>query len=313
MTSRKLLFTSCVILLILSTTAVSTHAQRRRACCVDNQIYYRGGPVLTGVVNVYYIWYGTWNGSGAHGSNRVSDSVATQNLLTNLVSGLSGSPYENINTTYFAGTDDVSGFLSMAPTIIDSSYSHGVYLSEQDVHDIVAAHIGTDLARDPNGVYIVLTSSDIGATVTAAGQTLGTCGQTANGGSVTAMCGWHGSSNYFNLGGDDLKFGWVGNPDRCPSFCEAPANQINSPNNNTGGDGMANHVAHELEEAISDPDHTTWYDNHGLENADKCAWQFGSTMLLSNGAIANILLNGTYYLIQENWVNANGGSCAMNL
>src|SRR5258708_26191551 len=170
MTSRKLLFTSCVILLILSTTAVSTHAQRRRACCVDNQIYYRGGPVLTGVVNVYYIWYGTWNGSGAHGSNRVSDSVATQNLLTNLVSGLSGSPYENINTTYFAGTDDVSGFLSMAPTIIDSSYSHGVYLSEQDVHDIVAAHIGTDLARDPNGVYIVLTSSDIGSTVTAAGQ-----------------------------------------------------------------------------------------------------------------------------------------------
>ena len=79
---------------------------------------------------------------------------------------------------------------------------------------------------------------------------------------------------------------------------------------------MASILAHELEEATTDPDLNAWYDRRGAENADKCAWTFGTTYTTSNGALANMQLGGAGttvardYLIQRNWVNASGGFCA---
>jgi hypothetical protein len=102
---------------------------------------------------------------------------------------------------------------------------------------------------------------------------------------------------------------YCGNPDRCPSACEA---QTTSPNGNAGADGMASIIAHESEEAISDPDLNAWYDNRGYENADKCAWTFGTEYTVSNGSKANLKLGTRDYLIQQNWVNASRGYCAMS-
>ena len=106
----------------------------------------------------------------------------------------------------------------------------------------------------------------------------------------------------------DIKYSFVGNPDRCPSACEA---QSTGPNGNAGADGMASIIAHELEEAVTDPDLNAWYDHRGYENADKCAWTFGTTYAAGgNGAVANMQLGSRNYLIQQNWVNAGGGYCA---
>ena len=49
-----------------------------------------------------------------------------------------------------------------------------------------------------------------------------------------------------------------------------------------------------------------WGDSTDAENADKCAWTFGPVYRLSSGAYYNLFLGGLYYLIQRNWVNANG-------
>ena len=49
---------------------------------------YHGGPVMTGTTNVYLIWYGAW------GTNTATT------IIPDLVTGLSGSPYFMINTTY---------------------------------------------------------------------------------------------------------------------------------------------------------------------------------------------------------------------
>ena len=73
---------------------------------------------------------------------------------------------------------------------------------------------------------------------------------------------------------------------------------------------MASIIAHELEEAHTDPDLNAWYDNRGYENADKCAWTFGTTSTASNGSKYNMTLGTRQYLIQQNWVNAGSGSCA---
>jgi hypothetical protein len=86
--------------------------------------------------------------------------------------------------------------------------------------------------------------------------------------------------------------------------------QTTSPNENAGADGMASIIAHELEESVTDPELNAWYDRRGYENADKCAWTFGSTSTAPNGSLYNMSMGGRNWLIQQNWVNAAGGYCA---
>jgi hypothetical protein len=247
-----------------------------------NGIDYHGGPLILGGTNIYYIWYGNWSGNNA-------DSI-----LTTLAQGIGGSGYFNINTTYYDGSNrHVSNSVTYKSATSDN-YSHGTALSDAGVQSVVASTINAGkLPNDPNGVYFVLTSADVN-------ETSGFC---------TQYCGWHTHSAIMGLG--DVKYSFVGNPDRCPSACAA---QTTSPNGNAGADGMASIISHELEEATTDPDLNAWYDRRGQENADKCAWTFGTQTQLPSGALYNVTFGSTNtkFLIQQNWVNASGGYCAMS-
>jgi hypothetical protein len=244
-----------------------------------NGISYHGGPLMTAGPNVYYIWYGDWSGNSA------------TNILTDLAQGIGGSRYFNINTTYYdGGGAHVANSVSYQGSTTDN-YSQGKALSDSAVQAVVSSAISSGrLPKDGQGVYFVLTSSDVN-------ETSGFC---------TQYCGWH---THGTIGGSDIKYSFVGNPDRCPSACEQ---QTISPNGNAGADGMASIIAHELEEATTDPDLNAWYDTRGRENADKCAWTFGGTSTLSSGAQYNVTFSSTKFLIQQNWVNASGGYCAMS-
>jgi hypothetical protein len=245
----------------------------------SNGINYHGGPVMLGTVNAYYIWYGNWSGNSA------------TTILTDFAQNVGGSPYENINSTYYDGSNNhVSGAVHYAGSTTDN-YSQGTSLSDNQIETVVSSAITSGrLPKDSNGIYFVLTSSDV----------------TASSGFCSQYCGWHTNGT---VSGTDIKYSFVGNPDRCPSSCEQ---QTTSPNGNAGADGMASIIAHEMEEAISDPDLNAWYDRRGYENADKCAWTFGTTYSVSNGSLANVRLGSRDFLIQRNWVNASGGYCAMS-
>ena len=252
----------------------------KNAPAQSNGILYHGGPVILGTTNVYYIWYGTWS------ANSIS-------ILMNLASSIGGSPYFNINTTYYNGSNaHVSNAVSFSNSNSTSdNYSLGKNLTDANIKTIVTNAISSGrLPKDTNGVYFLLTSSDV----------------TATSGFCTQYCGWH---THGTISGSDIKYAFIGNPDRCPSACEA---QTTSPNGNPGADGMASIIAHELEEAVTDPDLNAWYDRRGYENADKCAWTFGTTSTASNASKYNMTLGGMQYLIQRNWVNASGGYCAVS-
>jgi len=156
--------------------------------------------VIHGGTNVYYIWYGDWSGNNA------------QSILEHLAGNIGGSPYFNINTTYYDGSGSVANAVNFVGSSFDS-YSQGSALSDAAVQAIVAAQNPTDT----NGVYFVLTSADVD-------ETSGFCKK---------YCGWHTAAQINTL---DIKFAFVGNPDRCPKNCEA---QTTSPNGNAGADGMA--------------------------------------------------------------------------
>ena len=246
-----------------------------------NGISYHGGPVMTNGANVYYIWYGDW-------STNTGKAV-----LTDLIVGAPTSAYYNINTTYTdAAGKKVSNLVSLKGQIDVSSATLGKSLTDSQIFSLVSGAIKTGtLPSDPNGVYFVLTSSDV----------------TASSGFCTAYCGWH---SYGTVGTAKIKFSFVGNPEtRCPNSCGARAK---SPNANPGADAMASVIMHELSEAVTDPQLSAWFDSRGYENADKCAWTYGASVYVTgNGASANVKLGGRDFLIQQNWVNSGGGYCSM--
>jgi hypothetical protein len=245
----------------------------------SNGISYHGGKLILGTTNVYYIWYGNWAGNSA------------TSILTDFAQSIGGSPYYNINTTYYDGSNNhVANSVHFAGSTTDA-YSRGTSLSDSAIQGVVSDAISSGrVPTDTNGVYFVLTSKDV----------------TASSGFCTQYCGWH---THGSIGGLDIKYSFVGNPDRCPSACAA---QTVGPSGNAGADGMASIIAHELEEAVTDPDLNAWYDTRGYENADKCAWTFGQTTLAPNGSKYNVTLGNRQFLIQQNWVNASGGYCAMS-
>jgi hypothetical protein len=256
-------------------------AQLAAPAVSQNGINYHGGSVMTSTHNTaYFIWYGNWSGNDA------------PTILENMVKHIGGSPWFNINTTYTNRSGlPIDNAMHFGGSINVDSSTHGTTLDDAAIQAIVSdAVTGGKLPKSANGIYFVLTSSDIM-------ESSGFCSQ---------YCGWH----YFGtIDGLRLKYSFIGNPDQCPTACSA---QQSSPNGNVGADGMASIIAHEMSETVSDPYVSAWTDSSGEENADKCAWTFGTETSLPNGSQYNVTFGSMNYLIQQNWVNANGGSCAMS-
>jgi hypothetical protein len=249
-------------------------------------IQYHNGPVMTGTLNVYIIWYGNWASS------------TTPTIIEDLAKNIGGTPYMNINSTYTnaSGTPSATS-VNFVKSIYDN-YSNGTTsakkkLSDSTIQALVSKRIGTgkEFPADANGIYFLITSQDV----------------TATSGFCTQYCGWH---SYGTLGGTaNLKYSFLGDPARCITGCAAYSGT--TPNGNAGADGLASIFAHELEEAGSDPQLNAWYDSSGYENADKCAWTFGTEYTTANGGSANMKIGTRDYLIQRNWVNAGAsGYCA---
>lgn len=247
-----------------------------------NDISYHGGPVMLGTVNLYYIWYGAWDFT--------TDNTNT--ILNDFGRYIGATPYFNINTTYYdLARRAVSGAVGFpAPNDVIDPGSQGTALTDAAVQTIVSSALASGrLPTDPNGVYFVLTSKEIT-------ETSGFC---------TQYCAWH---TYGTINNANIKFGFVGNPLRCPSACSA---QTVTPNRNEGADAMANLIAHELAESATDPNLNAWFDRSGLENADKCAWTFGATKTTQNGSQYNVMFGARQWLLQQNWINRGRGFCTL--
>ncbi len=305
-------------------------------------IEYHGGAVMgmnaSVGTRVHLIWYGNWTGNSAltllphvvthasgaspcsrHAAANANSSHAALRLTS------SGSDYMKINSQYYS--DVARAFVS--PTLVLGAqfsfvgYPRGATLSDAAVQALVADAMAPDtpgaLAYDASAMYIVLTSADVAL----------------SSGFCTSYCGWHTASNVL---GRHTRFGFVGNGARCPTACAGLTQNI-APNGNLGADAMASILMHEIVEVLTDPDldgcvparvrrvsaacmHAVlfkrlrlrrWYDGGGMENADKCAWRYGSIRRLPSGRVFNVNWGGKYFLIQQNWVpRSTGGLCALS-
>jgi hypothetical protein len=251
---------------------------------------YHGGPLITTPI-VYLIWYGNWNQANG------ADTPAAQAVVRDFVRSVGGSPYYLLNTTASAGGTTITGGVTFGGETTDTG-SQGTSLTDARVLSVVTSAISSGrLPFNSRGVYFVLTSSNVS-------ETSGFCSQ---------YCGWHTAAN---TAVGHVRYSFVGNAARCLNACSA---QTNSPNGIAGADAMVSIVAHELEEANTDPDLNAWFDSNGAENADKCAWTFGHFQFTApNGSFANMTLTspaGTTrnYLVQRNIkITSSGNFCMMD-
>jgi hypothetical protein len=267
------------------------------AVVTGNGIEYNGGPVMLGPHNVYFIWYGNFSGNSA------------LTILPDLINGFGGSQYFNTNTTYGDVSANIANSVTMAGAVFDN-YSQGTALNATTFSNLINATLNSGkVPVDSNGIYFVLTSPDVTLNfppATPGGPPQGFC---------TAFCGFHTSGTVGTINPIDIKVAFVGDPaTQCPARPGQPgcSAQALSPNGNEGADAMANVMAHELNETITDPDGNAWFHtNTAGEVGDLCNFQFGNTFTALNGAHANVVLSGRQFLIQSNWLNSGGGSCAM--
>lgn len=241
--------------------------------------YQSWGRIMPGASNVYFIWYGNWSGDPA------------VNILSDLAISLGGSSYFRIGTRY----GDVNGEAPNGGLVFGGSvydlYSRGSTLSDTDIRDILINQLdGGGLPQDSRGIYVVLATPDVWA----------------SSGLDVSYCAFHDFTRYY---GTNLAYVFVGGPARAPTLCSP---QQLSPNGDYNADAMASLLAAELFNSVTDPDRSAWYDRLGLEAADKCAWNYGTTYQAANGARANIRLGQRDYLLQQLWVPGKGaGFCAL--
>jgi hypothetical protein len=184
----------------------------------------------------------------------------------------------------------------VANTLAYSGYwadSSGAPSSGASVGD---AAIQSEIVKGLSGGQLTYDSSTVYAVFSGPGVNLG-------GGAFSQYCAYHGD---FTWNGNTVLYAVMPYDYTNPAACSGLSG---SPNADPAADAEVSVLVHELEESNTDPQLNAWYDNSGYENADKCAWNFGSTFT-SGGGQANVSIGSKAFLVQQNWLNAGGGACA---
>ena len=242
---------------------------------------------LTGTIALIPVWVGNWASSDVTNWNNVLG-----NIVTSLGSGSANSvavPGHVFNTTtlYYTSQGLTPPSLQWVPnTTVTAPTANAV--SDSDV----ATYIGNFIAANPTivpagatPVYIY-----IGANTTLLTSGFG-----------STYCGWH---SYGNLASTGTNIPFIAFQNFVSTFNKACAPQTTSPNGSVPLDAMASVMVHEVDETLTDPFFSGWYDSNGYESADKCQRTYGVSYVLS-GAHYNVQLGSLKYLIQQNWLENN--------
>lgn len=265
-----------------------------RAPASNSGIFYHNGPILTTPKAAAIYWSAgvIYAGGPAAGTTGTGPDGS---LIGRFMSNLGASPYWAINNTY---TNGAGGRVATSLGFIGYwavGSAPPAAPTDANMQALINQGLSTGkLAWDPQAIYTIFTGP---------GVNLG-------GGFGSQYCAYHywytAPAGAGPAAGKVVKYAAMPYNADFPGGCTA---QNNGPNGDGPADAEVNTLAHELEEAATDPEGTAWYDRRGYENADKCAWTYGTTQTAANGTKWNILVGGKQYLVQRNWKNVSGGGC----
>lgn len=221
----------------------------------SQNLTYHGGPVMTGATKVQPIFWGT---------SWPSYSGDEMSGIDAFYGGIGGTRYAGSNQEYTDAAGHVSTSISASTHAMDSSAAPSHAPSTSAVLAEVAKLYPSP---SPDGYYPVYIDQPRGS---------------------AGYCAWHSSGT---INGTHVEFAFFFKLDG-DAGCD-PQSPVTS--NSEGLNASANVSGHELSEMLTDEDGNAWYDSKGAENADKCAWTFGSSLLK---------LGSDSWRIQGNWSNS---------
>ena len=191
--------------------------------------------------------------------------------LDDFYGGLNKSSYAVTSDEYSGTNGAVTPSIAMLSSYVDTSalFKASAPQTSDILNEVCKVLAATNNAPDPAGYYAVYVDKPRGH---------------------AGYCAWH---SWGACGGTPIQFAFFFNLDGDPG-CDP---QASGTGHSQGLDALANVSGHEISEARTDPRGDGWYDSGGAENADKCAWAFGTDLLT--------LSNRTKWKIQGNWSNAH--------
>jgi len=238
----------------------------------------------------------------------VGPAANDRSLVGYFLNHLGGSSYWNINTLYYQ-------IVGGQPQFVQNTMSYDAYWAANGagapkpgqvvkpgemVRLIEDGFASGALKYDPSTLYMIFTGP---------GVNLG-------GGfdpDHLQYCAWH--SAYIRRNGQIVQISAMPYDN---DFTRAhPSNDgfvcvlYEGPNGDPGADAVVSAVAHETEETATDPyinGFLGWYDQFGEENADKCAYTYG-TLFKSGSGFWNVTIGNKPFLVQQNWAPLQNQRC----
>ena len=219
------------------------------------------GQIMTSSDVSSIFWGTSWNDATSAG-----DKV---DGIDSFYAGAGGTSYLDTNTEFTGTNGRVGSAVTYRGHVVDPTTAGSSAPSTTAVLAVVSRSISTPVA---NGYYPVYSDIPRGR---------------------SGFCAWH---SYGTINNVPVQFGFFFRLDGDPGCDPGDTSGLHS----QGLAALANVSGHELSEAITDPRNGGWYDRSGGENADKCAWTFGSPLIT--------LANGSRWKIQGNFSNAAYGN-----
>jgi hypothetical protein len=169
-------------------------------------------------------------------------------------------------------------------------------------HNALPANAANQWAKGLNDLYVLVTAPAAGNCFDANATT---CSVSGFNGANAAYCAYHSSISTGPTPSDEIVYAnmplIVLEGQGCISTNGEP-----TPNNSHAIDSELTFISHEVNEAITDPYGSSWFDDTGFEVGDKCAYFYGdpnSWLRAPSGDAADQLINSNYYFTQFEWSN----------
>lgn len=281
-----------------STLLKASNRGTSKSADITDQLQYEGGPLITGTMQVYLIFWEPISSPYTNYNNMITryfNDVGGSSLYQNL------KQYPDASGNYPSGSQIAGSWIDHNSTLLN--YTIYFYDIRQEIEQAKSIN---GWNNGPNTVFFVFLGKDARL---CSDESQKVC--TPNVPNPNPFCAVHNSyiSGPPAVTTVEAIIPYAASPtfkgDCVPGAPHATPH--GSSPNDYDADQTINLTSTEQMETATNPQYNGYVDNHGDEIGELCAWKFGPV----NSHGADVVWNNNGYIVQEEWSNAIVG-CTLN-